>query len=83
MGTKNNPGEFDCYTAAEPDEPLFVLRANDELAPNLVRFWATDYVMRKRMTGEWNQDVEHKADEARDLADQMVKWWCEENRSGS
>lgn len=40
MATKNNPGEFDCYAAADPDEPLFILRANDELAPALVNLWA-------------------------------------------
>ena len=39
MATKNNPGEFDCYQAAADDEPLFVLRANDPLAPTLVRLW--------------------------------------------
>ena len=25
MGTKNEPGEFDCYAAAEPDEPMFII----------------------------------------------------------
>jgi hypothetical protein len=40
MGTKNNPGKYDCYAAAEPDEPLFVLRATDPLAPNTIRGWA-------------------------------------------
>lgn len=39
MATKNNPGEFDCYAAADPDEPIFILRANDELAPIIVRMW--------------------------------------------
>ena len=33
MGTKNNPGQFDCYRNAEPDEPMFVLLARDERAP--------------------------------------------------
>ena len=37
MGTKANPGQFDCYAAAADDEPLFVLRANDPLAPSLLR----------------------------------------------
>lgn len=32
-----------CFTAAEKDEPLFVLRANDELAPEIVRRWASRY----------------------------------------
>lgn len=31
MGTKNNPGAFDCYANAEPDEPMFVLLARDLL----------------------------------------------------
>ena len=40
MATKNHPSEFDCYTKAEADEPLFTLRAKDPLAPVLVRLWA-------------------------------------------
>lgn len=41
MATKDNPGKFDCYANALPDEPMFVLLARDELAPSLVRLWAT------------------------------------------
>ena len=40
MGTKNNPGQFDCYANAYSDEPMFVLLARDPLAPVLVRLWA-------------------------------------------
>lgn len=40
MGTKDNPGQFDCYQAAAPDEPMFVLLARDKLAPGLVEIWA-------------------------------------------
>lgn len=40
MGTKNNPGSFDCYHAAEDDEPMFILLARDPFAPALVRLWA-------------------------------------------
>lgn len=40
MGTKNNPGKFDCYAKAHPDEPVFVLRGQDKLAPSLVKEWA-------------------------------------------
>lgn len=25
MGSKNNPGKYDCYEAADPDEPMFIL----------------------------------------------------------
>jgi len=40
MGTKNNPGRFDCYAAAAGDEPMFVLLARDARAPMLVEIWA-------------------------------------------
>ena len=29
-----------CYDKADLDEPIFVLRAKDKLAPNVVRDWA-------------------------------------------
>jgi len=41
MGTKNNPGKFDCYANAEPDEPMFILLGRDKHAPTLVWLWAT------------------------------------------
>ncbi len=41
MGTKINPGKFDCYAAALPDEPMFVLLARDPDFERLVRSWAT------------------------------------------
>lgn len=40
MGTKNQPGKFDCYENALPDEPMFVLLGRDRNAPELVRRWA-------------------------------------------
>lgn len=40
MGTKNNPGQFDCYANAEPDEPMFVLLGRDRLAGHLVSIWS-------------------------------------------
>ena len=40
MGTKLNPGEFDGYALALPDEPLFVLLGRDPDAPTAVRVWA-------------------------------------------
>jgi hypothetical protein len=61
MGTKQNPGPFDCYAAAAPDEPMFVLLARDPLAPALVREWA-----RQRSESE---GVTVKAREAYNCAD--------------
>lgn len=40
MGTKNNPGSYDCYANADPDEPMFILLGRDRHAPALVRIWA-------------------------------------------
>ncbi len=39
MGTKNNPGAYDCYANAEPDEPMFILLARDLTAEFLVAAW--------------------------------------------
>jgi hypothetical protein len=40
VATKRNPGAYDCYHHALPDEPLFVLLARDATAPDLVDEWA-------------------------------------------
>lgn len=40
MGTKTNPGKFDCYQKALPDEPLFTLLARDPDFERLVNEWA-------------------------------------------
>ena len=42
MGSKLNPGAYDCYENALPDEPMFVLLARDPSAPELVEYWATE-----------------------------------------
>jgi len=41
MATKAHPGKYDCYTKAEPNEPMFVLLARDRFAHGLVRLWAS------------------------------------------
>lgn len=40
MGTKNNPGRFDCHAKALPDEPVFTLLARDPDFYRLVMDWA-------------------------------------------
>jgi len=72
MGTKNNPGKFDCYHAAEPDEPMFVLLARDPQAPNLVREWAN----LRRLLDLKNEDAA-KVEEATMCADAMEAWFRE------
>lgn len=63
MATKNNPGKFDCYANAEPDEPMFVLLGRDRHAGLLVRVWA----LIRHAEGE----DEEKIDEALECATAM------------
>lgn len=71
MGTKENPGQIDCYRGAAPDEPIFVLRANDELAPIVVRVWAELY---KGLKKEMTEKQALKFSEAHTCAAAMEKW---------
>lgn len=66
MGTKNNPGAFDCYANAEPDEPMFVLLGRDRHAPALVWLWA----LLRQADGERPDKVA----EARKCAEDMTSW---------
>jgi len=66
MGTKNDPGKFDCYTNAEPDEPMFVLLARDKHAPTLVWLWA---VLR-----EIDGEDQAKLKEAQECVVSMIEW---------
>jgi hypothetical protein len=66
MGTKNNPGQFDCHAAAAPDEPIFTLLARDRHAPTLVRLWA---LLRHR-----EGEDEEKVAEALECAAAMLAW---------
>lgn len=65
MSTKAEGGSS-CYNNAAPDEPLFTLRAQDSLAPEIVREWA----YRALAAGT----PPEKVAEARKLADQMEDW---------
>ena len=74
MATKNNPGEFDCYAAAHPDEPLFVLRSTDPLAPQLVREWAVLYTRDRGGIDALDERQERKVTEALQCAREMEDW---------
>ena len=72
MGTKNNPGRFDCYASAAPDEPLFVLLARDPLAPIIVESLAS---LRAHAAGNPSKVAEAKA-----CATAMREWRAAEVR---
>lgn len=69
MGTKNAPGKFDCYSKAEPDEPMFVLLGRDPIGCLLVTMWVD---VARRL----GKDPE-KIEEARQCADAM-RVYCEQ-----
>ena len=74
MGTKNNPGQFDCYANAQPDEPMFVLLARDPCAAEAVRYW-----VHLRANSEKGIHGD-KALEALECADAMEAWKAENDR---
>lgn len=61
-----------CYDNAHPDEPVFVLRAQDMLAPEIVREWA----YRAQAAGT----PEEKVSEARRCADRMEDWQIQNSK---
>lgn len=73
MGTKLNPGAFDCHAHALPDEPFFTLLARDASAPGMVRQWAYERE-REIKTGTKPWTDLHMVDEARLLAKAMELW---------
>lgn len=72
MGTKSNPGKYDCYAKAAPDEPLFTLLARDKHAPEVIKFWAS----LKIKDGE----NPNKISEALDCAEHMRDWRATNNK---
>jgi hypothetical protein len=88
MGTKNNPGQFDCLAKVGPDEPFFLLRGKDPAAPYLVDMWAASrrgdreavrYLALMMMNdaavkGRVSSDTYEKLEEASRCAASMTKW---------
>jgi hypothetical protein len=63
-----------CLNHAENEEPVFVLRANDENAPDSIRHWVHLYVFSKGGYLRMNATQRAKADEAYAVARQMEDW---------
>ncbi len=72
MATKNNPGEYDCYANAEPDEPMFILLARDKHAPTLIWLWAA----MRAIDGE----SQEKITEAHQCIAAMLDWQAAHGR---
>lgn len=64
-----------CLTSAADDEPIFVLRSSDELAPGIVREWAAQYRASKTaQVGGWTLKQQAKYEEACLLATKMLRY---------
>ena len=82
MGTKAQELEMiarnqGCLGKAADDEPVFVFRAKDELAPDTIEFWAARLEDRTRgiLSGTMNVDASRaKIKEARAVAHNMRAW---------
>ena len=73
MGSKNEPGQYDCYANAMPDEPMFVLLARDPAAPELVEAWANGRLY-DMAVGKRPQSDMAMVEEAQDCAKKMRAW---------
>lgn len=73
MGTKNNPGNFDCYGNADPDEPMFILLARDASAADLVDSWADRRQQEIALGNKPTSDLP-MVKEARQCAANMRDW---------
>lgn len=74
MGTKNQPGEFDCYAKADPDEPVFVLLGRDPVASLVVNAWA---LVREKLLDAASPDLgadQRQVDEAKECSVRMLDW---------
>lgn len=71
MGTKSNPGAFDCHAAALPDETVFTLLGRDPALPATVRFWMEE---RTRLGKNESPDDVHKLVEAAKAANTAEGW---------
>ncbi|NNG04751.1 MAG: hypothetical protein HKM95_11710 [Inquilinus sp.] len=66
MGTRSEPGRYDCHAKALPDEPHFTLIGRDPFAPPLIEAWAK--------AAEAAGEDREKVAEARALAVRMRQW---------
>lgn len=72
-----------CLNKAAEDEPLFVLRANDENASSAVAAWARDYIVSKGGWGVMTKEQKAKYAEAMDVAANMRIWQMHKHKRGT
>lgn len=73
MGTKSDPGNFNCYENAMEDEPMFILLGRDKQAPAALEKWANERAKAVRQGKKPEEDMEQVHD-ARKTALEMKAW---------
>lgn len=79
MGTKRDPGEYDCLAKAAEDEPYFLLLARDVSAPGAVLNWAISRLEAVKRGDRPQSDIP-QIGEALRLAGQMLRWRADHPR---
>jgi hypothetical protein len=78
MGTKKEElaSTTGCLAKAARDEPIFVLRAQDKLAPMVVQYWIQLVEAERRATGASTMELieDPKLQAAHNLSKQMEEW---------
>lgn len=77
MGIKAQELIDGCFAKAALDEPLFVLRATDKTAPEMVRKWAAEFHRRHIRRGTQGRELAKailKYEEALEVAAKMEAW---------
>ena len=71
MGTRNNPGAFNCYAAALPDEEIFTVLARDPAMPATILFWVGE---RSRLGKIETEEDCIRLEQATEIARKARKW---------
>lgn len=71
MGSKVNPGAFNCHAAALPDEPIFTILGRDPAASATLNKWADERIAQGKTT---TQEDFNRVYEARLVAREMELW---------
>ena len=78
MSSKNNPGPFNCYAAAMPDENIFTVLARDPAYPATLDFWRAERVRQGKADTE--DDIARLASIAHEI--KTGREWREINLHG-
>lgn len=71
MSTKQNPGAFNCYKAALPDEPIFVVLGRDPAGPATLDKWCHERIILGKNA---SADDRNRLREAINQAAEMAEW---------